>query len=206
MAFHVPFSQRQQQSPVYIGFEPMAHPRRRSNMWGLSGLLLAIGSIFTCGFFSPFALLISLIGLTRAPRKTAMAGTIISLAGMSIAASIVFGVMNEQMHRREIVQQKISLEIFAKQEKQGKKTIASAISELEGFRDEHDGSLPQAIDGNMLVIKYEDPWGQPLRYDQETDAAIIRSAGPDKRFETEDDLTQQIEGATDLELLLPVDR
>ena len=98
------------------------------------------------------------------------------------------------------------MEIFVKQEKQGKKIIASAISELEGFRDEHDGSLPQAIDGNMLVIKYEDPWGQKLRYDQEIDLATIRSAGPDRRFETEDDLTQQIEGATDSELLLPVDR
>ena len=206
MAFHVPFPQRQQQPPVNIGFKPLAHPRRRSNMWGLSGLLLAIGSIFTCGFFSPFALLISLIGLGRAPRKTAMAGTIISLAGMSIAASIVLGVMNEQMHRREIVQQKIDFEIFVKQEKQGKKIIASAISDLEGFRDEHDGSLPQAIDGNMLVIKYEDPWGQKLRYDQAIDLATIRSAGPDRRFETEDDLTQQIEGATNLELLLPVDR
>ena len=207
MAFHVPYSQRQTNSPVYIGFEtPRVRPRKRSNWWGLGGLLLSIGGLFTCGFFSPVAFLISLVGLGRGPRGTAIAGTVISLAGMGIAASLVFGSINNQMQRREIARQKIDAKEFMHEVKQGEKLLASAVSELEGFRDEHQGSLPEAIDGNMLVIKYKDPWDQELRYDEGVNRATIRSAGPDNCFDTEDDLTRQIQGDTDYEPLLPVDR
>lgn len=208
MAFHVPYSQRQIHPPVYIGFEtPPAYRARRSNWWGLGGLLLSIGGLFTCGFFSPVAFLISLIGLGRGgPRKAAVAGTVISLAGMAIAASLVFGSVSNQMHRREMAQQKIQAKEVSHQVKQGEKLLASAVSELEGFRDEHNGSLPEAIDGNMLVIKYMDPWDQELRYDEGIDRALVRSAGPDMRFDTDDDLTRPIKGDTDYEPLLPVDR
>ncbi|MDG2186314.1 MAG: hypothetical protein P8K79_11610 [Mariniblastus sp.] len=207
MAFHVPYSQRQKNSPVYIGFEaPRAHPRKRSNWWGLGGLLLSIAGLFTCGFFSPIAFLISLIGLGRGPRRAAVAGTVISLAGMAIAASLVFGSVSNQMQRREMAQQAIQAKEISHQVNQGEKLLASAVSELEGFRDEHNGSLPEAIDGNMLVIKYMDPWDQELRYDEGIDRALVRSAGPDMRFDTDDDLTRQIKGDTDYEPLLPIDR
>ena len=207
MAFHVPFSERQKHPPIYIGFEtPPVYRARRTNWWGISGLLLSIGGLFTCGFFSPVAFLISLVGLGRRPRKAAVTGTVISLVGMGIAASFVLGSYSNQMHRREVARQKTEAVEVAQQVEQGTTLLASAVSEMEGFRDEHDGSLPQAMDGNILVIKYKDPWDQELRYEVEMNGATIRSAGPDSRFDTADDLTRKIEGDTDYEPLLPVER
>jgi len=142
MVFHVPYSQRQKHPPVYIGFEtPPAYRPRRTNWWGISGLLLAFGGLITCGFFSPVAFLISLVGLGQRPRKTAGAGTVISLVGMGIAASLVMGSYSNQMQRREFARQKMQAIEVAQQVEQGTSLLASAVSELEGFRNEHDGEV-----------------------------------------------------------------
>ena len=206
MALHVPYAQRRENSPVYIGFQPPPIRKRHSNWWGLGGLLLSLGGLITCGLLSPVALLVSLIGLWQNPRRSAIAGTVISLAGLAVASSIVYGTVSNQMHRHERIEQKKQAIYMAQQVDQATELLESATRELEGFRTEHEGALPAAIDGNMLVIKYQDPWGQELRYEPGVNQATIRSAGVDARFDTPDDLTRTIEGDTDYEPLLPVDR
>ena len=66
--------------------------------------------------------------------------------------------------------------------------------------------LPNDIDANMVVIKHIDPWGESLRFDLEVDHGVIRSAGPDKKFDTRDDVKVSIDGkATDRTTLLTFD-
>ena len=49
-----------------------------TNGLGTAGFITAILSWFTCGFLMPFALLISVLGLFKAPRGMAIAGVILS--------------------------------------------------------------------------------------------------------------------------------
>jgi len=199
MAFHIPFNQRrskQQRSPVYIGFDP---PRRKFNWWGFNGLWISLVSLLTLGFTSPVPLLISLNGLRRkkGPQKAAIAGTLLSLLGVAIASSIValtFASHRANQHRR--LESKAA-RIVAKQKSETQQLIAVATDELETYRDSHGGTLPSIIDSNMLVIKHIDPWGESLRFDGHGDHAIIRSAGPDNQFESNDDVTVKLNGNTD---------
>ena len=207
MAYHVPFSQRQNQRPVYIGFEPPApQPIKRTNWWGISGLMVSIGGLLTCGLFAPFGLLISLIGLGRGPRKAAIAGTILSLVGMSITASIDTGSINHQRLRHQQRSEAKQAIILSQQVKQGEQKLLTALADLKSYRTQNEGALPEAIDGNLLMIRHKDPWGQELRYEVEINQATVRTAGPDGDFDTPDDLTTRIKGDTDSEPLLPFDR
>lgn len=199
MAFHVPFHQRSSsggRSPVYIGFDP---PRRKFNWWGFNGLWLSIMSLLTLGFTSPVPLLISLNGLRKkkGPRKAAAAGTLLSLLGVGIAGTIVAVTITAQHrdHQRRIESQ--NARIVAKQKTETKRLIAIATEELQTYRDSHNGQWPSIIDSNMLVIKHVDPWGESLRFDGHGDHAILRSAGPDKKFESTDDVTVELKGKTE---------
>ena len=197
MAFHVPFNQRRSsRGPVYIGFDP---PRRKFNWWGFNGLWLSMMSLLTLGFTSPVSLLISLNGLRKkkGPRKAAVAGTLISLLGIAMAGTVVAVTIaaHQQDHQRRIVSK--NARIVAEQKSETKRLMAIATDELETYRDRHNGQLPSIIDSNMLVIKHIDPWGESLRFDGHGDHAIIRSAGPDKKFESNDDVTVKLKGKTE---------
>lgn len=199
MPFHVPFNQRhsgRRRGPVYIGFDP---PRRKFNWWGFNGLWMSMASLLTLGFTSPVPLLISLNGLRKkkGPRKAAVAGTFFSLLGVGIAGTIVAVTIaaGHSDHQRRIESKKAR--VVAQQKFETKQLLADAANELESYRDSHDGLLPSIIDSNMLVIKHIDPWGESLRFDGLGDHAIVRSAGPDKKFESNDDLMTKLEGETE---------
>lgn len=199
MAFHVPFNQRpsgRRKGPVYIGFDP---PRRKFNWWGFNGLWISMFSLLTLGFTSPFPLLISLNGLRKkkGPRKAAVVGTFLSLLGIGIASTIVALTIaaDQRDHQRQIKFKEARA--VAKQKTETRHLIGLAAGELETYRDSHDGQLPSIIDSNMLVIKHVDPWGESLRFDGHGDHAIIRSAGPDRKFESNDDVTVQLKGKTE---------
>ena len=208
MAVHVPFSQRpsgqnHREPPIYIGFEqPRRRKRGRFNWWGFSSILFFFLSL---GVLSPITLLMGLAGLRRKPRKTAVVGTLFSLIGVGLMAALVIGVVEHheyEQHQRYMAEQG---RVIAVQVEEGNQLLAFAASEFEQYRDDNDGRLPLDIDGNSLAIKHVDPWGELLRYEVEPDLAILRSAGPDGDFYTTDDLTYEIDGETEREVLLPID-
>ncbi len=207
MAVHVPFSQRpsgrqHRQTPVYIGFEQPRHRRRANfNWWGFNSLVLFFLSL---GLLAPITLLMGLAGLRRKPRKMAVAGTLFSLIGVSLMAALVIGIAehaSQIKHRREFAERN---RIVALEVDQGQQLLTLAAAEFEEYRDEHKGKLPADIDGNSLAIKHVDPWGELLRYEVEPDLAVLRSAGPDGDFYTDDDLIREIEGQTEYRPLLPI--
>ncbi len=201
MAFHVPFEYRRCGQPIFIGFT--TPPRRREfNWWAFFGFPFSLFSLLTAGVLSPFALMMNLIALRKRPRRLATAGTIVSLIGTGILATIVVGTSMMAAHRHH--EQEMA-QISRANKKNAAKT-ASVLNEVSGefemYRDKHDGVLPDAIDANMVALSYKDAWGHELRFDSERDHAILRSPGPDKKFNTQDDITRKIEGKTDREILV----
>lgn len=200
MAFHIPFNQRRRRqyrpAPVYIGFDvPAQRPKRKFNWWGFNGLMLSLGSFLTAGFASPVALLVSLVGMrkSKGPRKAAAAGTAFSLLGIALASAIVLTAVGEHRqraydHAAHTYNVKISKDM-----KVLDKSMVVAKAELVEYR-EANGMLPEPIFGNMLTIKHQDPWGTPLRYEDDLNKAIIRSAGPDARFDNHDDVVVAVKG------------
>ncbi len=205
MAFHIPFEHRNRNrnhiGPIYIGFdEPARRPRKKFNWWGFHGLWLSLVSFLSAGFLSPISLIISLVGLRRkGARKMAAAGTFFSLIGIGTAALFISAVSHDQHQdylRRLERQTQIQVD-------ETKEMMASATEELEEYRDGHDGVFPKWVDCNMLMIKYEDPWGNSLRFDADADDyGTLRSAGADAEYDTADDLTVRVEGQTDRSVLL----
>jgi hypothetical protein len=210
MAFHIPFehraSARQQTGPIYIGFEVPRPPRKKFNWWGFNGMWMSFASLMTLGFLSPVPLLISFMGLRRPGKKMATVGTLVSLGGIALASTIVLSGIAAHNHR---VQQRHAVHYQRTVQKQIAETeslLAMASEELIEDRDKHNGELPNDIDANMIVIKHIDPWGESLRFDLEVDHGIVRSAGPDKEFDTKDDLTKTIKGkASERNTLLSLD-
>ncbi len=207
MAYHVPFDQRhsaQHSGPVYIGFDvPAPTPRPAFNWWGFHGMWMSFASLMSAGFLSPISLMVSLMGLRRPGKAMATLGALTSLVGIAIATVIVLAAMTA---RHQIVQHRIEKTI-SRQVAETKALLTAAASEIIEFRDDHAGELPDEIDANMLVIKHVDPFGESLRFDAEQGYGIVRSAGPDRKFDSADDVTKRVDGKTEREngLLLSKD-
>jgi hypothetical protein len=203
MAFHVPFSQRPSgqhplPGPIYIGFDiPAPAPRRSFNWWGFNGMWMSFASLLTAGILSPLSLVVSLKGLRRPGKKMATVGTVVSLAGTAMATLIALVAYNSHQSHHVQREAKKRDAIVRKQVEDVKKTVAVAITELEEYQADNDGQFPNDVDGNLLVIKYVDPWGESLRFDLEEKLGTVRSAGPDKKFYTKDDVSSEIKGKTD---------
>ena len=212
MAFHIPFSQRhsaRHSRPIYIGFEappaPQA-PRRKFNWWGFNGMWMSFASLLTAGFLSPIPLLVSLKGLRRPGKKMAAVGMLTSFAGMGLATAIVLaGIAAHRNYDHQRHMEHVN-RMVKKQVAETRSLLALATDEIAEFRDGNAGELPNDIDANMLVIKHVDPWGESLRFDAEVDHALVRSAGPDRSFNTSDDVIEKVNGKTERTSLLPVNK
>jgi hypothetical protein len=210
MAFHVPFEHRaaarQQTGPIYIGFEIPQPPRKKFNWWGFNGMWMSFASLLTAGFLSPVPLLISLVGLRRPGKKMATVGTLVSLAGVALATTIVMSGIAAHNHHAQQRQARHYQRTVKKQIVETEGLLTTASEEIIQDRDKNNGELPNDIDANMIVIKHVDSWGESLRFDLEVDHGVVRSAGPDKEFDTKDDLTKTIKGKTsDRATLLSLD-
>ena len=195
MSFHIPFHQRasnrKHYGTVYID-QPPTPPKRRFNWWGFNGMCLSFISLLTLGFLSPLALMFSLIGLRRPGKGMAAVGTMVSLVGVALISAIgLTAVSAHQQQAARIANQKQARVNAVKIEKtQG--LLAEAYDGLVEYRGQHEGRLPADIEGNMLVVSNVDPWGQALRYEPEEGFALVRSAGPDQKFLSTDDLIRKV--------------
>lgn len=207
MPFHIPFNRRASASaqvlePVYIGFERPQPPRQKFNWWGFNGMWMSLVGLLSAGFLSPVPLLVSLIGLRRPGKKMAFAGTVVSLAGVVLATSLVFGGIAKARHHQQVRQVAHQQAEVRREIKQTQNLLGLATEELVEYRDLNQGDLPSDIDANMLVIKHVDPWGEVLRYDAEIGHGVVRSAGPDRKFDSKDDVVSKVKGTTERAALL----
>lgn len=158
---------------IYIGPPPPA-PR---NSLGTAGFLISLFSPLTLGLIAPLGLLLSLLALRKSPRGWAFAGVLLGGTISAIVGSIGYAGYAGCMegHRRHV-------------KHQARVSIQEAEALIEEYRADF-GILPDGVEGNKKIIQREitDPWGEFVSYERASDGYRIRSAGPDGKFETDDD-------------------
>ena len=157
-------------------------------------MLLALLSPITLFLIAPFALLLSLIGMRRAPRGMALSGLILSLMATTVLSLGIVGAVSEHNEYQATQHARI---VAAKNHKEIKATLVvmkEAQQQLRDFRTENDLQLPNLEQGMDMTVQYEDAWGTNLCYGVIDDGCIIRSMGPDQEFNTADDLTLKLDG------------
>ena len=155
---------------------------QEANVTGIVGFVVSLLGIVTCGLISPVALLINGIGLMMKPRGFAIAGTVLSLIGTAFLATIGYGIVASVLFVKEAAQELgHSLETVA--------SLEEGRQEIESYRSEN-GSYPDAVKGNELVMDIEDGWDRSILYGVEDDGSfVLRSSGEDGEFHTDDDIT-----------------
>jgi hypothetical protein len=133
----------------------------------------------TCGLLSPLGLVMSFLALGKKPRGAAVTGVVLGLIGSAWIGILGAGAISAGMHAA------------AREEHQRARATQNVLTQAEGvvehYRSE-TGRLPEGIEGNKLVLSFTDVWNNPVRYDLDDNTYAIRSAGPDGKFDTGDDL------------------
>ena len=162
--------------------KPCHHKKSPSNVLGAWGFGISLFGLFmTFGLLCPLGLLLSFLGLFAKKRGIAIAGTIIGGIGTAIVAVGIgsIAMAASAVHHYQVEVPKIQ---------QTREVLDTACVEIESYRQENN-HLPEGIEGNKLVLKYEDAFGNAVRYEpEENDKFAIRSAGLDGKFDTSDDL------------------
>lgn len=142
-------------------------PRSQSNTLGLVGFILAF-----C--LSPVGLLLSLIGLSKAPRGFAIAGVVVGLIGTAIWAVVLMGVI--KLGQAAMKAQELTAQLTSAQ---------SALAAAKGT----DGTYPADVSGLTPPLG-NDPWGRPLAYERTPDSKgyLLSSQGGDGAPGTADDV------------------
>lgn len=153
-----------------------------TNVLGAWGFGISLfGLLMTFGLLCPLGLLLSFLGLFSKKRGIAIAGTIIGGIGTGIVAVGVgsIAMAANAMHHYQVEVPKIQ---------ETRQILDTACVEIETYRQENN-QLPEGIEGNKLVLKFEDAYGNAVRYEPEENGKFaIRSAGIDGKFDTRDDL------------------
>jgi hypothetical protein len=159
-----PYASPRHGGPAYAY---QAKPPRTSNALGIAGLTTSIIGILTCGAFSPIGLLLSMIGLFKAPRGNAVAGSLLGgLGSLMFSAFFIYGFFSGFTTAIE---------------------LEDAAAHIDGYYY-NAGDYPSPEEAESLLYGHEDAWGQPLRYERRwPDGFEVRSAGLDGAFDTSDD-------------------
>lgn len=156
-----------------------------SNPLGVAGFVVSLaGIVVTLGFLSPIGLILSLIGLTKAPRGFAIAGSVIGLFGTLLAGGVILAVIGAFGTGWSLSQ------AFT-----GQSTTSSnmwnASYEIDNLYSAANDTLPDEATGTAAVNSHFDEWGTALTYRPIAgDQYELISAGPDLQFNTSDDYTE----------------
>jgi hypothetical protein len=143
--------------------------------------VLSILGVLTFGILSPVGLFFSLLGLIRSPRGFAATGTLLGLLGTGFWALLIFAIVHADHSKRQHAEYTRGRQATVQQ-------IDEVNKQINEFIMQHDGELPDEIDGNRLAVQRHDAWGQELQYQPTKDGFAILSAGPDGKFQTRDDV------------------
>lgn len=170
---HQPYSQSRE--PIYIGFE------KPVNGLGIAGFVVSLtGLLLAFGLICPLGILLSFFGLFKKPRGIAVAGLLVGVLGTALPLLAGYAIVKSHEVREKQIQAEHETDV----------ALEKSFLEIERFRREHQ-RVPAGIEGNKMVVQYEDGWDRELRYDVYPRRYVVRSAGPDGEFETRDDRTRQ---------------
>ena len=172
----LPMSYPYQPPYATAGYAPQS---QAENTLGLVGFICSLVGLVFC-IAAPVGLVLSLMGLRREPKGLAIAGTIIGgLTTLSYLAILAF--------YGAVIAACIGIGVAAQPELQTRQTLNDARSKLEQFQGE-DGTIPGQAEGDGILQGLNDYWKRPLRYEPQGKNFVLRSAGPDGKFDTSDDI------------------
>lgn len=156
----------QQNDDQHSGWDESApSPAQGTNVLGIVGFIFAF-----C--LPPLGLILSLIALTKRPRGFAIAGTAVGVLGSLILA----GCLSATVMLWDGIRMSIG--------------VSSLPQALEQLRSQQ-GEFPESLDAlGIPAWMQTDAWGTNFRYEQleDGDAWRITLAGPDRQFDTDDDI------------------
>ena len=160
----------------------------QSNGMGIAGFVVSLVGFISCGLLSPIGCILSLMGLRQEPRGLAIAGLVLGLVGSAWLALFGFA----------CIAGTLGLSVAAKTAGAALSTsvsVTSVCSVVQEYGQAHQGKLPSEKELKAVLQRdgkpTKDAWGNELRY-RITGASNyeVRSAGPDGKFDTGDDLTE----------------
>ena len=154
-------------------FDSAGEPTPENSGSDLMGIIALAVTILSCGLLSPIGFILSVIGLIKPPRGFSITAMLISLVATALWALTIFFLIQVGT---EAFKPFITMNL-----------LSEAANTIENHRDA-DGKLPDDIEGNKLIIDVLDGWENAVRYEQAGDSFLIRSAGPDERMDTLDDI------------------
>lgn len=161
--------------------------KKKRNTFGLLGFLFGVVGLATGAL--PVALAgggLSTIGVFRRRRFLAMVG--LTMALLNPTTQHFFGHMTDKIARPDRHTSHVAQRMIEEKLAETNTALASAEDRVMGFYNDNQQTWPDDIQGNMLVAELSDAWGTSLRYDEMPDRLLVRSAGPDKKAETNDDI------------------
>jgi len=178
MSMHPPAKPLPQPHPQYA-----VRPPEPDNPLAIAGLVLGVCSLVMCAGFAPFGLVISLMAMRRPGHQgLSIAGAILSsiscllLAAVFAYVVVVFGVVAAVIGASAT----LAVPYAATHAK-----MAEARSVIK-----REDPLPGMEEGERLLEarNLRDGWDRPFRYEPSGRDFVLTSAGPDGRFDTEDDV------------------
>ncbi|PHS11415.1 MAG: hypothetical protein COA78_09840 [Blastopirellula sp.] len=161
-------------------YQNSAGSPKETNTMGLVGFIFSLVGFISCGLLSPIALLVSLIGLLKAPRGFAIAGSAISLLGTIFLGTIGYGLVMTYLFVSAGVNATLQVG-----------SIENARQEIRTYIEEND-SLPASDVGQALLDKTRTSVRYKLTNDDpENGTATMTYHGADWQFDTEDDYTEE---------------
>ena len=169
---------------------PYAHTQYQpppSNGMGIAGFVVSLCGLILCaGFLSPIGLVLSLIGLRKAPRGFAVGGTVIGTLGTLVAIYLVLAISG--------LVSSGGIGSWFNGQFMTFNTMNSASNDIDNYYANNNQTLPDQATGTALVSGYLDHKGTPIEYrtipNRTSDYQLV-SAGDDMQFGTNDDITQQ---------------
>jgi hypothetical protein len=167
------------QLPPY-GFEP-SYPSStitETNSLGIAGFIVSIVGVLTCGLLSIFGVMLSAIGMAKAPRGFAIAGLLIGFVGLAQLAAVAVFFISLTGSAKKVFYSGVTVV----QLKEAADRIARSW--------EQEGKIPTQETGENLLRNKKDFWDQQLVYETDGESFSIRSIGPDGIPKNQDDLVE----------------
>lgn len=172
------------------GFLVATVPRviNERNTWGIIGLTISVVGLFTLGILSPLGLAASIAGMSRRPRGTAIAGVVLGLVGTILLIVYTLPRIIPPAVREVGMGARANDTIATRAAQDTWILMRDVADRLDAARPKN-GDAPSQAEGDAAMSGRQDSWINVIRYARPDDETFeIRSAGPDRIFDTDDDI------------------
>lgn len=164
------------QEPIYG--DPQLVARPNSNVTGVFGFVVSILGLLTCGLLSIISLILTIIGLQKEPRGTAVAGFILSLLGIVLLATSFGFILSGFLSFKNLNMPNFQNQ-FGQPQQAEDTAVVMQMATLRIGQAWKDNKLPDQSAGDALVSVKFDGWGNPLEYVTDGVTFSLISRGPD---------------------------